>query len=191
MAVTSDPIATTTTPTEPATAPAPAEPMTLPVIPGEHPNEAPRLLPVEVVPGITAALGCAAATGIPLTHRDHAQAVTFATGQGKDGAEPELDWATLARLDQTLVIYMGVGAAERIAARLIEHGLDAATPVAVIENGTLPSQRALYGRLSGLNWLVRQSDIRGPALIIIGRVAALADAAAPTIESEPTRAIAV
>ena len=149
-----------------------------------------RGIPVEVVPGITAALGCAAATGIPLTHRDHAQAVTFATGQGKDG-EPELDWATLARLKQTLVIYMGVGAAGRIAARLIDHGLDPATPVAVIENGTLPSQKALYGRLSGLGWLVRQSDIAGPALIVIGSVTALAEAAAPALETEPARAIAV
>jgi len=149
-----------------------------------------RGIPVEVVPGITAALGCAAAVGLPLTHRDHAQAVTFATGQGKDG-EPELDWATLARLKQTLVIYMGVGAAGRIAARLIEHGLNPATPVAVIENGTLPSQKALYGRLSGLGWLVRQSDITGPALIVIGSVTALAEAATPAIESEPARAIAV
>ena len=149
-----------------------------------------RGISAEVVPGITAALGCAAAAGIPLTHRDHAQAVTFATGQGKDG-EPELDWATLARLNQTLVIYMGVGAAGRIAARLIDHGLDPATPVAVIENGTLPNQKALYGRLSGLNWLVRHSDITGPALIVIGSVTALAEAATPTLESEPARAIAV
>jgi uroporphyrin-III C-methyltransferase/precorrin-2 dehydrogenase/sirohydrochlorin ferrochelatase len=86
---------------------------------------------------------------------------------------------------------MGVGAAGRIATRLIEHGLDPATPVAVIENGTLPTQKALYGRLSGLNWLVRQSDITGPALIVIGRVAALADAATPALDSEPVRAIAV
>jgi uroporphyrin-III C-methyltransferase / precorrin-2 dehydrogenase / sirohydrochlorin ferrochelatase len=149
-----------------------------------------RGISTEVVPGITAALGCAAAAGIPLTHRDHAQAVTFATGQGKDG-EPELDWATLARLKQTLVIYMGVGAAGRIAARLIEHGLDPATPVAVIENGTLPTQKALYGRLSGLNWLVRQSDITGPALIAIGSVTALAEAAAATLKPESVRAIAV
>jgi uroporphyrin-III C-methyltransferase len=149
-----------------------------------------RGISAEVVPGITAALGCAAAAGIPLTHRDHAQAVTFATGQGKDG-EPELDWATLARLKQTLVIYMGVGAAGRIAARLIGNGLDAATPVAVIENGTLPTQRALYGRLSELNWLVRQSGISGPALIVIGSVTALAEAATPALESAPARAIAV
>jgi uroporphyrin-III C-methyltransferase/precorrin-2 dehydrogenase/sirohydrochlorin ferrochelatase len=142
---------------------------------------------VEVVPGITAALGCAAAVGIPLTHRDHAQAVTLATGQGKDG-EPELDWATLARLGQTLVIYMGVGAAGRIAARLVDNGLDPGTPVAVIESGTLPGQKAAYGRLSGLGWLVRQSSIAGPALIVIGRVAALADGAA--LEPEPARAVA-
>jgi len=149
-----------------------------------------RGIAVELVPGITAALGCAAAVGIPLTHRDHAQAVTLATGQGKDG-EPELDWATLAQLNQTLVIYMGVGAAGRIAARLIEHGLEPATPVAVIENGTLPNQKAVYGRLSGLGWLVRRSGIAGPALIVIGRVAALADAATPAIAHEPVRAVAV
>ncbi len=147
-----------------------------------------RGIAVEVVPGITAALGCAAAVGIPLTHRDHAQAVTLATGQGKDG-EPELDWATLARLDQTLAIYMGVGAAGRIAARLIDNGLDAATPVAVIENGTLPGQKAAYGRLSELGRLVRQSAITGPALIVIGRVAALADGVA--LDAAPARAIAV
>jgi uroporphyrin-III C-methyltransferase/precorrin-2 dehydrogenase/sirohydrochlorin ferrochelatase len=149
-----------------------------------------RGIPVEVVPGITAALGCAAVTGLPLTHRDHAQAVTLATGQGKDG-EPDLDWAALARLNQTLVIYMGVGAAGRIATRLIAHGLDAATPVAVIENGTLPNQKAAYGRLSGLGWLVRQSGIAGPALIVIGRVAALADAALPALEPARLRAVAV
>ncbi|HEY7689568.1 MAG TPA: siroheme synthase CysG [Dongiaceae bacterium] len=142
-----------------------------------------RGIAVELVPGITAALGCAAAVGIPLTHRNHAQAVTLATGHGKDG-EPELDWATLAKLDQTLAIYMGVGTAGRIAAELIRHGLDPATPVAVIENGTLASQRAVYGRLSGLGLLVRQSGIAGPALIVIGRVAALADAAQPPLQLE-------
>ena len=82
-------------------------------------------------------------------------------------------------------------AAARIAARLIEHGLDPATPVAVIENGTLPNQRAVYGRLSGLGWLVRQSGIAGPALIVIGRVAALADTASPALDSAPARAVAV
>ncbi len=135
-----------------------------------------RGIRAELVPGITAALGCAAAVGIPLTHRDHAHAVTLATGQGKDD-ETELDWATLAKLKQTLAIYMGVGKAGYIASRLIGHGLDPATPVAVIENGTLPSQRAVYGRLSGLGLLVRQSGITGPALIVIGTVVSLADQA--------------
>jgi uroporphyrin-III C-methyltransferase/precorrin-2 dehydrogenase/sirohydrochlorin ferrochelatase len=135
-----------------------------------------RGVAAELVPGITAALGCAAATGIPLTHRDRAQAVTLATGHGKDG-EPELDWAALARLKQTLVIYMGVGTAGHISTQLIRHGLAPATPVAVIENGTLPNQKAVYGRLAGLGFLVRQGGIEGPALIVIGEVAALADRA--------------
>jgi siroheme synthase len=91
-------------------------------------------------------------------------------------------------LKQTLVIYMGVGTAGCIAARLIDNGLDAATPVAVIENGTLPTQRAVYGRLSELNWLVRHSGIAGPALIVIGSVAALTEAAAAF--AAPVRAIA-
>ena len=90
---------------------------------------------VEVVPGVTAALGCAASVGIPVTHRDLAQAVTFVTGHAKNGAEPDLDWAALARANHTLVVYMGVATASRVAARLIENGLDGATPVAVVENG--------------------------------------------------------
>ncbi len=144
----------------------------------------------EVVPGITAALGCAAATGIPLTHRDHAQAVTFVTGQGKDG-EPELDWANLARLRQTLVIYMGVANAARIAARLIEHGLAPATPAAVVENGTLPNQKSVIGDLGSLGELVARSDISGPAMIIVGSVVALADAALLPALAPQQRAIAV
>jgi uroporphyrin-III C-methyltransferase / precorrin-2 dehydrogenase / sirohydrochlorin ferrochelatase len=146
-----------------------------------------RGIAAEVVPGITAALGCAAVTGIPLTHREHAQAVTLVTGQGSDG-EPDLDWASLARLDQTLVIYMGVSAAGRIAAKLIAHGLDAATPAAIVENGTLPNQRTLVGRVADVETLVRDHGIAGPAIIVIGSVAALADAAA--IEA-PARALAM
>jgi uroporphyrin-III C-methyltransferase/precorrin-2 dehydrogenase/sirohydrochlorin ferrochelatase len=134
-----------------------------------------RDIPVEAVPGITAALGCAAASGIPLTHRELAQAITFITGQAKDG-EPDLDWQALARLGQTLVIYMGVATAGRISERLIEHGLDAATPVAVIENGTRATQRTVLGRLGALGELVAESGIAGPAIIIIGAVARLADA---------------
>lgn len=131
----------------------------------------------EIVPGITAATGCAAAAGIPLTHRDHASVAVFVTGHGRDG-EPDLDWAALAAARQTLVIYMGVATAGRISGRLIEHGLTPSTPVAVVENGTLDSQRTVTGKLGDLAALVRDNGIRGPAVIIIGDVAALADVAA-------------
>jgi uroporphyrin-III C-methyltransferase/precorrin-2 dehydrogenase/sirohydrochlorin ferrochelatase len=129
---------------------------------------------VEVVPGITAAAGCAAAAGIPLTFRGEAQAVTFLTGHAKDG-EPDLDWAGLVSGRQTLAIYMGVSTAGATAARLIEHGLDPATPVAVIENGTLPNQKVATGSLAGLETLLRAQGIKGPALIIVGEVVRLAE----------------
>jgi uroporphyrin-III C-methyltransferase / precorrin-2 dehydrogenase / sirohydrochlorin ferrochelatase len=125
---------------------------------------------VEVVPGITAALGCAASVGLSLTHRDHAQALTLVTAEGRDG-EPEIDWAALAKPNQTLAIYMGVGAAGRIAQRLIASGLAPTTPVAVVENGTLPDQRGVVGRLGGLRSLIRESGITGPAIIFVGEVA--------------------
>src|SRR6185369_4767607 len=90
-----------------------------------------------VVPGITAALGCAAAAGIPLTHRDHASSVTFVTGHSRNG-EPVADWQALARTDHTIVVYMGLSSAGLVASRLTNAGLDTATPVAVIERGTRP-----------------------------------------------------
>ena len=142
---------------------------------------------VEVVPGVTAAAGCAAGIGVPLTHRDHASAVTFVTGHGRNG-EPELDWAALAGARQTLAIYMGVAAAGRIAARLIENGLAPGTPVAVVENGTLANQRSAAGSLRGLEALIRDNGITGPALIIVGEVARRADAGAL---GAPLRAVAV
>jgi len=132
----------------------------------------------EVVPGITAATGCAAATGIPLTHRDLASAVTFVTGHDRDGADGGPDWAALARVRHTLVVYMGLAAAADIATRLIGGGMDAATPVAVVENGTRPEQRLVIGRLADLGDLVADNAVSGPALIIIGEVAAFADSAA-------------
>ncbi len=125
---------------------------------------------VEVVPGVTAATACAAALGIPLTHRDHASAVTLVTGHGRDG-EPDLDWAALAGPRQTLAIYMGAGTAGRIAARLIAQGLAPATPVAVIENATMADQKTAAGALRDLEALVHDNGITGPALIIIGEVA--------------------
>ena len=142
---------------------------------------------VEVVPGVTAATACAAALAVPLTHRDHASALTLVTGHGRDG-EPELDWAALAGQRQTLAIYMGVGAAGRIAVRLIAQGLAPGTPVAVIENGTMADQKTAAGALRDLEVLVRDNGITGPALIIIGEVARRAAAEAP---AERPRALAV
>ncbi len=129
-----------------------------------------RNIAVDVVPGITAALGCAASVGLSLTHRDHAHALTLVTAEGRDG-EPAIDWAALAKPNQTLAIYMGVGAAGRIAQRLIANGLSVTTPVAVVENGTLPDQRGVVGRLGGLRALIRESGITGPAIIFVGEAA--------------------
>jgi uroporphyrin-III C-methyltransferase/precorrin-2 dehydrogenase/sirohydrochlorin ferrochelatase len=128
-----------------------------------------RGIRVEIVPGITAAAGCAAFAGIPLTHRDHATAVTFISGHAKDG-EPDLDWAGLATERQTLVVYMGVSTAASVARRLIDHGMAPTTPVAVIENGTLPTQKTATATLARLDAVIQDIGIAGPALIIIGDV---------------------
>ena len=128
---------------------------------------------VEVVPGITAATGCAAAADIPLTFRSVAQAVTFVTGHTADG-EPDLDWAALTDPRQTLVIYMGVSTAGTIARRLIEHGVETSRPVAVIENGTRADQKVVKGSLGALESLVEQNAIAGPAVIVVGEVVKLA-----------------
>lgn len=132
-------------------------------------------IPTTVVPGITAATGCAAASGIPLTHRDHAAAVTFVSGHAA-GTNDGLDWAGLARGDQTVVFYMALSTAGPTARRLIANGRCPATPVAVIENGTLPTQRTYLGTLGELEDLIRTNAVSAPALVIVGAVAALADA---------------
>jgi len=138
-----------------------------------------RGIEVVVVPGIRAAAGCAAAAQIPLTHRDHATAVTFVTGHAQNG-EPDLDWRALASFGQTLAIYMGIAQAEVIAARLIDAGRDPATPVSVVENGTTDQQRVVSGTLRGLARLVSGNNITSPALLIIGAVTlAAADADRP------------
>jgi uroporphyrin-III C-methyltransferase/precorrin-2 dehydrogenase/sirohydrochlorin ferrochelatase len=138
-----------------------------------------RGIAVEVVPGITAATGCAAYAGIPLTHRDHAGAVTFISGHAKDG-EPDLDWTALASRRHTIVVYMGVSTAGNIARHLIGSGMPPSMPVAVVENGTLPGQKTVIGTLLKLEYLIEQNGIEGPALIIIGDVvrAAAANVAA-------------
>ncbi len=128
----------------------------------------------EVVPGITAASGCAAATGIPLTHRDCAQSAVLVTGHGRDG-EPDLDWEALARQKQTIAVYMGASMAGRISERLIGHGMSPGTPAAVIANGTRPDQRVETGSLAQLQALAaRLPD--APLLLVIGEVVRHADA---------------
>lgn len=127
---------------------------------------------VQVIPGITAAIGCAAAAGIPLTHRGAASAVTFATGHGKDGL-PDVDWRQFAKGDQTLAVYMGVTTADDISHHLISRGLPSETPVAVIENGTRANQRVIRTALSDVARRLRTDGITGPAIVLIGAVAAL------------------
>ncbi len=133
-------------------------------------------VPFEVIPGISAAQGAAAAAGIPLTHRDHAEALVLATGhlRGEGPARSvDLDWAQLARARQTVVIYMGVGTLPVISAQLQAHGLAGDTPAAIIERATLPEQRTVVGTLATLPQLARQHDVRAPALIVIGTVVTL------------------
>jgi uroporphyrin-III C-methyltransferase/precorrin-2 dehydrogenase/sirohydrochlorin ferrochelatase len=128
---------------------------------------------VEIVPGVTAALGCASSAQIPLTHRAAGRSVTFVTGHAALGAEPDLDWSALARSSQTVVVYMGVGSGPLISDRLIAAGRGADTPVAVIENGTRSEEVRVYGRLGDLVDLIQSNGILGPALLIIGEVVTL------------------
>lgn len=135
-------------------------------------------LPFVVVPGITAALGCAAAAGIPLTHRDAAQAVTLLTGHGKDSADT-LDWSAMAGASQTLAIYMGVSRAHELMQKLTRNGRAADTPVAIIERGTTPRQRVIRGTLGQLHLLISAHRVASPALLIVGEVARQGAAALP------------
>ena len=133
-----------------------------------------------VVPGVTAALAAAAGAGAPLTHRGLAQAVTFVTGHAASGGEPDLDWTSLARANHTVAIYMGLSTAGRIAERLIAAGRAASTPVVVVENASLQNERKILTTLALLNDSARGLD--GPALLVVGEVAALADVRSPDVE---------
>ncbi|AOE50045.1 siroheme synthase CysG [Kangiella sediminilitoris] len=128
----------------------------------------------EVIPGITAASGCSSYAGIPLTHREYSQTVMFITAHCKN-SEDSLNWQSLAREQQTVVVYMGLLRNETLSEQLIKHGRNASTPIALIENGTLPQQRVITGVLKDLPLLVRQHDIVSPSLIVIGEVAVLAN----------------
>ena len=129
-------------------------------------------LPFQVVPGITAASGCAAYAGIPLTHRDYSQSVRFVTGHMKND-QPDLNWPVLAKEDQTLVIYMGLITLPVICEQLQAHGMSGAMPVGIVEQGTLPQQRVVTGSLQDIADKVEVAGIKAPAIIIIGQVVRL------------------
>jgi uroporphyrin-III C-methyltransferase/precorrin-2 dehydrogenase/sirohydrochlorin ferrochelatase len=128
----------------------------------------------EVVPGITAALACAAYAGVPLTHRDHAQSLRLVTAHCKASLDT-LDWAALAQERQTLAVYMGASMLDTLQLQLIAHGRDAATPFALVENGSRSEQRVITGALSQLVLCAKAHGVRAPALLIVGEVAAFAD----------------
>jgi len=127
-----------------------------------------------IVPGITAASGCTAYAGIPLTHRGLSTGCTFITGHLKNG-ELDLNWPQLAHLDHTLVFYMGLSKLAEISAQLINHGLAANTPAALIENGSTPQQREFVGSVTSLPTLAIEHQLQSPSLIVIGAVVSLAE----------------
>jgi uroporphyrin-III C-methyltransferase / precorrin-2 dehydrogenase / sirohydrochlorin ferrochelatase len=129
-------------------------------------------IPFQVVPGITAASGCASYAGIPLTHRDHAQSVRFIAGHHRSG-KLELNWDELVQPNQTLVFYMGLNGLETICQQLQQHGLETETPIALIEKGTSDKQRVFTGDLHTLPKIVREAEAKAPTLIIVGTVVSL------------------
>jgi uroporphyrin-III C-methyltransferase len=148
-----------------------------------------------VIPGITAAQGAAASAGMPLTHRDHARALVFATGhlctEGRGEGERrslDLDWEMLARPRQTTVIYMGLGTLPIICEQLMRHGAPPNTPAAVIERATCPDERVVDGTLETLPALAKVHEVKAPALIVIGGVVALHEqlAAGPALRARVT-----
>ena len=132
-------------------------------------------IPFQVVPGVTSATGCSSYAGIPLTHRDHAQACVFVTGHTKDDKLDHLNWHQLAQPQQTVVFYMGLKNVAEICQRLQEAGAPANRPAALIEQGTTPQQRVLVGDLESLAGMVKEHNIKPPSLIMVGDVISLQD----------------
>ena len=130
-------------------------------------------IPFEVVPGITAATGCAAYAGIPLTHRDHAQALVIVTGHTREDLHNAVDWTALARPNQTVVFYMGLGTLEACVSQLIAAGAPADRGAALIEQGTRPEQRVIAGSLATLTQQAAAAGVQAPALLIVGEVTRL------------------
>lgn len=131
-------------------------------------------IPFQVVPGITAASGCSTYSGIPLTHRDHAQSCVFVTAHGKNGVL-ELDWNSLVQPTQTVVVYMGLSSLGILMEQLAAHGADPETPAAVVDKGTRPDQRIVTGTIADLHEKVLKAEFDGPSMIIIGSVVTLRD----------------
>jgi uroporphyrin-III C-methyltransferase len=129
-------------------------------------------VPFEVCPGVTAALGCSAYAGIPLTHRDHAQTCVFVTAQGRAGLLDH-DWSQLMKPDQTVAIYMGLNQLEALMSDAVAKGVDAATPAAIVDNGARSGQRVVTGTLATLAERARAAALRGPTIIIVGSVVTL------------------
>ena len=130
-------------------------------------------IPFEIVPGISAASGCSAYAGIPLTHRDYASGVRYITGHLKAEALAEMDWQSLAEPNTTLVVYMGLANAETVSRELIKHGLPTRTPAAAIQQGTTAQQKIVTTTLQNLPNMLQQQEFISPTLLVIGKVAVL------------------
>jgi uroporphyrin-III C-methyltransferase len=148
-------------------------------------------VPVSIVPGITAASGCAAAAGFPLTQRHVADSVCLITAHHSEGSDEQPDWMSLAGDPaRTLVFYMGLSQLEHISAQLIHHGLSDGTPAALIENGTASNQRTRYCRLRDIDATAKREQLQTPCLLVVGHVVALAKATNLTLDSHALMSLA-